>query len=242
MRFPDEALMAYADGELDLVARAEIDAAIANDPEVARAVERHRLMATQVRGAYDGVLEEPVPERLAALVASPGSAAVVDFAARRDRQRIAVGPMRLPAWAALAASVAVGLFVGVLLTRSPATLYETVGGALVARGALVDALDSQLATAAAETSGVGIGISFKDHDGDYCRTFHLQRDASISGLACRSGEDWQLQVLAAAPTREGELRPAAAMPVPVLHAVDAAIEGEPLDAAAEARARDAGWR
>ena len=32
------------------------------------------------------------------------------------------------------------------------------------------------------------------------------------------------------------------MPIPVLHAVDAAIDGEPLDAAAEARARDAGWR
>ena len=106
MRFPDETLMAYADGELDLAARAEIDAAVANDPEVARAVERHRLMATQVRATYDGVLEEPVPERLASLVAGPGSAVVVDLAARRDAHRIAIGPVRLPAWAALAASVA----------------------------------------------------------------------------------------------------------------------------------------
>ena len=241
MRFPDETLMAYADGELDLAARAEIDAAVANDPEVARAVERHRLMATQVRATYDGVLEEPVPERLASLVAGPQSAVVVDLAARRDAHRIAIGPVRLPAWAALAASVAFGLFVGVLLTRSPATPYETVGGALVARGVLDDALDSRLASAP-DSSSVSIGISFKDRDGDYCRTFHLQRDASVSGLACRSGGDWQLQVLAAAPTREVELRPAAAMPVPVLHAVDAAIDGEPLDAAAEARARDAGWR
>ena len=65
MRFSEETLMAYADGELDLVTRAEIEAAMAQDPEVARAVERHRLMAAQVRTAYDGVLEEPVPERLA---------------------------------------------------------------------------------------------------------------------------------------------------------------------------------
>ena len=43
MRFSDEMLMAYADGELDLVARAEIEAAMAKDPAVARAVERHRL-------------------------------------------------------------------------------------------------------------------------------------------------------------------------------------------------------
>jgi hypothetical protein len=32
------------------------------------------------------------------------------------------------------------------------------------------------------------------------------------------------------------------MPAPVLRAVDATIDGEPLDAKAEAAARDAGWR
>jgi hypothetical protein len=32
------------------------------------------------------------------------------------------------------------------------------------------------------------------------------------------------------------------MPMAVLHAVDAAIDGAPLDAAAESAARDAGWR
>jgi hypothetical protein len=147
----------------------------------------------------------------------------------------------MPAWVALAASVAVGLFVGMFLMRSPAADYESVDGALIARGALDEALDSQLASTS-DASGVRIGISFKDRDGNYCRTFHLQRDVSAAGLACRSDGSWQLQVLAAAPALDGELRPAAAMPIPVLHAVDAAIDGEPLDPAAEAAARDAGWR
>lgn len=241
MTFSEETLMAYADGELDLVARAEIEAAMAHDPEVARTVERHRLMAAQVCAAYDGVLEEQVPERLATLVASAATAPVIDLAARRDDRRISVGPLRMPAWAALAASVAVGLFVGMLLMRSPAPLYEAVDGTLVARGELDEALDSQLASAP-DGSGVRIGISFKDRDGDYCRTFRLQRDVSAAGLACRSDGSWQLQVFAAAPALNGELRTAAAMPIPVLHAVDAAIDGEPLDPAAEAAARDAGWR
>ena len=70
----------------------------------------------------------------------------------------------------------------------------------------------------------------------------MHREAPLAGLACRSGEEWKLQVLATAPAHQGELRPAAAMPMAVLHAVDAAIEGEPLDAAAESAARDAGWR
>jgi hypothetical protein len=241
MRFSDETLMAYADGELDLVARAEIEAAMAHDPEVARAVERHRLMAAQVRDAYEGVLDEQVPERLAALVESPAAASVIELAARHGDRRIPVGPLRMPAWVALAASVAVGLFVGMLLMRSPAAPYDIVDGALVARGALDEALDSRLASAPGD-SGVRIGISFKDRDGDYCRTFHLQHEMSAAGLACRSDGSWRLQVLAAAPALAGEFQPAAAMPVPVLHAVDAAIVGEPLDPAAEAAARDAGWR
>ena len=83
MRFSDEMLMAYADGELDLVARAEIEAAMAKDPAVARAVERHRMLAGKVRVAYDGVLEEPVPAELAALVADPEDARVVELAAAR---------------------------------------------------------------------------------------------------------------------------------------------------------------
>lgn len=241
MKFPDEILMAYADGELDLVTRAEIESAMAVDPEVARAVERHRLLAVRVRGAYEGVLEEPVPERLAALVKEPGAAPVIDLAARRDGRHLAVGPLRMPAWVALAASVVVGILVGAFLARSPAAPYEPIGGALVARGVLGEALDSQLASAP-DGSNVSIGISYRNRDGRYCRTFHLERDTSVSGLACRSEENWQLQVLAAVPRRDGEFRTAAALPIPVLHAVDATIDGEPLDDAAERAARNDGWR
>ncbi|MGH8130226.1 MAG: anti-sigma factor family protein [Steroidobacteraceae bacterium] len=244
MRFSDEMLMAYADGELDLVARAEIEAAMADDPAIAHAVERHRAFAARLRSAYSGVLEEPVPERLADLVKGPVAAPVVDLAsmrAERAQAHALMGRWQLPRWSALAASVAVGLFVGMLLMRGPSAPYEESAVGLVAREELDVALTSQLASAASD-SHVRVGISFRDRGGAYCRTFHLQREAPLAGLACRSGDEWKLQVLAAAPAREGELRPAAAMPMAVLHAVDAAIEGDPLDAAAEAAARDAGWR
>ena len=240
-KFSDEMLMAYADGELDLVARAEIEAAIARDPEVARAVERYRALAAHVRSAYDGVLEEPVPERLTALVARSDDTPVVELAARREAKRITIGRWHLPPYTALAASLVLGLVIGMLVMRAPAAPYQEVDGAFLARGALATALTSELASLP-DNSGVSIGISFRDHAGDYCRTFHMHREASVSGLACRQGEDWKLEVLAAAPQHAGELRPAAAMPLAVLHAVDAAIEGEPLDAGAEAKARDAGWR
>lgn len=244
MKISDELLMAYADGELDLVARAEIEAAMAADPAIARVVERHRALSTRVRDAYREVLDEPVPERLAKLVQEPPSAQVVDLAAKRgEREAARAGARRwgMPQWSALAASLALGLLVGLLVTRSPSAPYEETTAGLVARGGLDQALDTQLA-ATGDASAVQVGLSFRSRDGAYCRSFHLQRATALAGLACRAGDEWRLEVLAAAAQHEGELRTAAAMPMAVLQAIDAAIDGEPLDAAAEIAARDAGWQ
>jgi len=247
MRFSDEMLMAYADGELDLVARAEIEAAIAADPEMARAVQRHQALRGRVQAAYQGVLDEPVPAQLSSLVLPPVSAPVVDLAARRAAQAAAPPAIperkrwEMPQWTALAAAVTLGLFVGVFLLRAPEAPYVESDAGLVAHGELAYALTGQLASDAG-AGEVHIGISFRDRGGAWCRTFRLQRDAPLAGLACRAGDEWRLQVLAAAAPEEGELRGAAAMPMAVLRAVDAAIDGEPLDAAAEAAARDAGWQ
>jgi hypothetical protein len=241
MRFSDEMLMAYADGELDLVASAEIEAAMARDPAVARAVERHRKLAGKVRVAYDGVLEEPIPAELAALVADPKDARVVELAAARGARRIAVGRWQLPAWTAMAASVLLGLLVGLLLFRGSSTPYEETGRGLIARGELADGLATELASAPGR-SNVHIGVSFRNRDGEFCRSFTYEHEAPLAGLACRHGEDWKIRVLAEAPASSGELRTAASMPMAVLQAVDASIAGEPLDAAAEEKAREAGWR
>jgi hypothetical protein len=243
MKFSDETLMAYADGELDLVSRVEIEAAMATDPEIARAVERHRGITARVQGAYQGVLEEPVPERLAALVSAPAAAPVVRLADHRAEKELSAAAHRprLPQWAAIAASLTIGLMVGLLVTRESAPPWQESGDGLVARDDLDYALSTQLAGGTA-VEDVRIGISFRDREGAYCRAFHLQRKAPLAGLACRAGAEWRLQVLAVAAKQEGELQPAAAMPMAVLQAVDAAIDGEPLDAAAEVAARDAGWQ
>lgn len=244
MKFTDEMLMAYADGELDLVSRAEIEAAMTEDPEIARIVERHRALALRVQSAYRGELEEPVPARLASLVAEPVTAPVVDLASKRAaaiEARAQASRWRLPQWSAMAASVAIGVIVGVLLMREEQAPYEETADGLIASGELDAALTRQLAGSLG-TGKSRVGISFRHHDGAYCRTFHLQQQAPLAGLACRRGDAWKLELLAAAQPYQGELQPAAAMPMAVLVAVDAAIKGEPLDAAAEAASRDAGWQ
>jgi len=246
MKFSDELLMAYADGELDLVARAEIEAAMAADPGIARVVERHRALRARVQSAYGGVLDEPMPAQLTNLVAPPVTAPIVDLAARRAARHIAPAVAmakrwELPQWSAMAAAVTLGLFVGVFTLRGPESPYAESEAGLVARGELEWALTRQLAGSVG-TGAVRVGISFRDRGGAFCRTFRMQHEAPVAGLACRAGEDWRLQVLAAAAPEEGELRGAAAMPMTVLQAVDAVIDGEPLDAEAEAAARDAGWQ
>jgi len=246
MKFSDEMLMAYADGELDLVARAEIETAMTDDAAIARIIERHRALRSRVQAAYAGVLDEPVPAPLSALVAPPVTAPVVDLAARRSAAAgtASPAPLRrwaLPQWSAMAAAVALGLFVGMFMMRGPEAPYAGSGAGLVAKGELAWALTGQLA--ADEGAGaVRIGVSFRDHSGEYCRTFRMQQEAPLAGLACRAGDEWKLQVLAAAAPEEGELRGAASMPMAVLQAVDASIDGEPMDAPAEIAARDAGWK
>lgn len=243
MKYSDEMLMAYADGELDLVERAGIEAAMAVDPDIALAVERHRRLAARVEEAYRDVLDEPVPAKLAALVSPPAATPVIRLSDHRSMRAepVAPPPARLPYWAAIAASVTIGLLIGLFLLREPAPPWQESDTGLIAKGDLDYALTAELAGGTG-VDDVRVGISFRDREGAYCRAFHLQQDAPLAGLACRAGSEWRLQVIAAAAKQEGELRPAAAMPMAVLHAIDAAIDGEPLDAAAESAARDAGWQ
>ncbi len=141
----------------------------------------------------------------------------------------------------MAAAVALGLFVGMFVMRGPEAPYADSKAGLVARGELDLALTQQLAGSLG-TGSPSMGISFRDRTGRYCRTFQMQQEAPLAGLACRTGEDWKLEVLAAATPQEGELRGAASMPMAVLRAVDASIEGEPFDVPTEIAARDAGWK
>jgi anti-sigma factor RsiW len=57
-------LQAYADGRLPEERRAAIAAWLAAHPEDAERIENYRRVAEELRSTYQGVLDEPVPERL----------------------------------------------------------------------------------------------------------------------------------------------------------------------------------
>lgn len=257
----DTMLMAYADGELDATERAQVEQALLADVALRARLDRHLALGSRVQAAYRAVLDEPVPDRLLQAVAAPLPAATVTSLAehRERRQRAAAGSDKSDArdawgwarWGGMAASVALGVLVAQALPRLQAPAagdlpFAAQGDGLVARGAVAQALSSQLAgSAAAPGTGVAVQLSFVDREGRYCRTFQA---ASLAGLACREGDNWSLQVLAAGPSTpasapaDGLRQAASALPAAVLSAIDARIEGAPLDARAEAAARDRQWR
>ena len=64
----DVDLQAFVDGQLDSKRRAEVEAYIAANPEAAQTVAAYRTQNSALHAAFDGVLNEPLPE---ALVRSP---------------------------------------------------------------------------------------------------------------------------------------------------------------------------
>lgn len=232
MNISAETLIAYVDGELSESDRADLEAALAADETLRARVARERGLRQRLSAAFDPTLAEAVPP---ALVSAANAIAGANVVALQPRRR----SWSYREWGAMAASLAGGLIIGlgVLKTQTPAIAPSASG--LVARGALAQALETQIA---ADTDGaVRIGVSFRSREGAYCRTFAFVRD-HVTGLACKRGAEWQLPVTAQISGAAGEVRTAASdIPAPILAAVDTLIDGDPLDARAETVARDRHW-
>jgi hypothetical protein len=238
MKIAEETLMAYVDGELDPAAAARVEAALADDPELAAAVAREHALRRRLQSAFGRIAEEPVPERLVA--AARGETVRPQAAFGRPARRR--GTWRY--WGAMAAGILIGvLFARTLPDRGSHPWASGADGVLLASGELAKALNTQLASAPAADAAT-IGLSFKTDRGQYCRTFTTTRPRALAGLACRSSQGWVVPtLLETQPASAEQMRTASsALPPALLEQVEARIAGEPLDATAERAARDAGWR
>ena len=237
MSIPEETLMAYVDGELDPAARAQVEAAMRDDPQIATRVAQQRELKAKIQQAYAADLTEAVPERLVAA----SRAATASNSSRVRRRQPQWRPM-----GSMAASLLIGVAVGFLAWRnSDSNMIQNAHGALVAGGPLAQGLSSQLAGDRSPTPAVEIGLSFMAKSGDYCRTFTIVGKASSAGLACRHAQRWEVRALAqsgAMPDGGSEYRTASSsLPPAIASAVEEQISGEPLDRTGEIAARKAGW-
>jgi len=228
----DEKFFAWLDGELAPADAAEMEAKVAADPKLKQLADQHRALGAQLRGAFDPIAAAPMPEHLQAALRP--SAKVIDFAAAKRARTMP----SLPQWAAMAATLALGVFVGTMVPQRTSDPVEVQGGKIYAAAALDHALGAQLASAPA--GDVRIGVTFRDQSGAICRSFTAQ---TSSGLACRSGGKWQVKGLFAAPEGQGsDYRMAAGMDPNLASLVDSTMAGEPFDAAQERASKDHGWK
>jgi hypothetical protein len=227
MTIEPDTLMAYADGELDPLMAKRVERAIAADPALADEVARHRALRDRLSAGFAPIAAAPVPERLSALLQTTVTPLPAPAPARpRPRWQAA---------SALAACLLVGVFVGhQWQSAGPVTAHE---GRLYASGDLSHALDTQLASA---DGAVRVPVSFRDRSGAYCRVF---TSSAADGIACRDGSGWALRETRAGAAGEAtEYRQAGSGDAALMTAAQAMMAGDPLDAAAEARAKAAGWR
>lgn len=251
MKFSQETLMAYADGELDAATQRAVEEAMQTDDAIAREIERHRALRSDLQAAFGGSLTEPVPERLiqSARASPAGSTKVADLAATRAAKTSAGQRARWswPQLTSIAASLVIGIVAGRAWLQAPApdsaaNFVATTDGSIVASGALATALREQQSGASA--TSIWIGSSFRAKSGEYCRTFATRQESSVAGFACRDAHNWRVQALAenALAQAGGNYRMASTdLPAPIVQAIDAVMEGEALDADEEAAAKRGGW-
>jgi hypothetical protein len=249
MTFSTETLVAYADGELDAATRADIEAEIPHDPELAQAVAVHvqqrAALQAKVHAGLDGALTQDVPASLLAAVESPASNNIVDLTLRRFE---GTSPSRTSRWswsqwAAIAGALLCGVIVGRLIPSRNDNPFIEERGRVVARGPLAMALTEQSGGIIDRETGIQIGVSYLAKNGDYCRTFTLKDQQALAGLACRRDAQWMVDALTRtkADASSAYRMAGASVPALILGLVEDTIAGDPLDAEQEVEARERGW-
>lgn len=233
----DEEFFAWLDGELSASESAAMERKVAADPALARLADEHRALKARLGRAFDPIAAAPLPEQVEAALREPeGEVIDIGKAQRRRTTRLSWG---VPQWAAIAATLAVGVLVGTMVPQRSTSPVAIEDGRIYAAAALDQALSSELASAPGK-SDVRIGITFRDQSGAICRSF---TQPAASGLACRDPKGWRVRGLFAAPEGQGgTYRMAAGMDPNLASLVDLTMDGEPFDAAQEKAAKARGWR
>lgn len=235
MSISRDELAAFADGEVTGERAQAVEAAIAADPGLMRDLKRHRILKAQLRAHFDPILEEPVPDALAAQLRDapkPPPGNVVDFAEARER---IADIRRLPRWSWVAGpALAASLALVVLVPRGGEDSSAYADAQLAAM------LEQRLVAQQAPGDATRVLLSFRNGGGAFCRAFS---GGGGGGIACRDNAGWKLQALGeGAQGSDSEYRMAGASDAAILAQAQDMAAGTALDSAEEAAARARGWR
>lgn len=240
MTFNEETVIAYVDGECDAVTARRIEKAMATDGILADRIAREQALRSRLAAHYDPVAQEPVPDRLTALLtASIESNVDNSFAGRKadeDRKRAGRQGFGIAQWGAMAATLALGIVVGQFGLGQNGGPIAQQDGALIASGALENALEKQLASVQSDNASYRIGLTFRSQSDQICRSFDGE---SLAGIACKANDHWWLEDMIPGKATSG-YRQASSSEINARAAT--MMADAPVDADSERKLMENGWK
>lgn len=256
--FPDDLLIAAADGELSPQRLSEIKSRVDRDPALQRRSALLSQAGTLAEEAFQDILQEDVPPWLEAELSGAGGEK-----AEPVPETALPGPRRTPApqarWRVLLLLLSGALLVLALVLALPelerlsasakldAEKIVASEGEMLARKPLGAALERQASGQVQRISGGSFRafMSFRDRDGRYCRYYEALQPAAVRGvigIACREAEAWRsVLALPARGASLDALRPEPSGTARLESELDALMREEPLVADEERRLIRTGW-
>lgn len=233
MTVSPEDIAAFADGELAPPRRADVEAAIAHDPQLAAEVERHRRLKAVLSAHFAPILDAPVPAVLRELLERERTENIIDLATRRKVRAARPGWPRWGGWIAVPALAA--SLVLMLMRPGGETSHEHY-----ASGQLASALDTQLVANQPPSAPTRMLLSFRDGAGQLCRAYS---GAAGAGIACHEARGWKLRhVGAGSSAAASAYRQAGSSDARIMALAQEMASGPALDAGDEAKASRDRWR
>lgn len=231
MNISDERLSAFLDAELPEAEMEAIRQALADNEALAERFAELAMVDELVALSSAKIDTQPMPAPVTQLLhSSEPDAKVIAFPlARRARQLVQNN-------LAIAASVMLVMAVGAFQLLAPRQDHWQAVAQLLETGRSGQQL------AASDGSRLNARLSFTDQQGDYCRQFQLRDRTGVSEqIACRRQGQWQpVASVPVKPSAPGSYQTASGES-PLDEQLDQMINGDPLDAAAEAAAIAKRW-
>jgi hypothetical protein len=209
MRFDDNTLIAYLDGQLPDADYGPLELALEHDEPLRTRLQALADSSQLARRAFDPVLLEPVPPSLIAAIwraPDPRARSKAPSPARPIGVLAWLGLSGTRAWPALASVAVLGLGVVLgwqLLSPAADSRWALREGAPVTDEALALALEVSPSGRVLRTAGGAVEImaTFRQEGGGHCREFNRNnRGGTLDelGIACRNTQGgWELELLVA---------------------------------------------
>ncbi len=244
-----ELLSRYLDGELPLALARELEQRLAAEPALGSVLARMRALQGQLHHAYEGIAQQPVPQRILALLQAP-QANVVPIGHKPSLTAPHNPPRkRVMNWGfALAASllVAVSATLVTRLEQQPAQPGAAGTDSLLSLALEASPSRGEGWEALADGRELRPVLSFQTSAGSWCREYLLRSsEGSWHGVACRGDAGWTTTVLDGTESAGSstDYRPAgAASADEVADFIDRSAAGIALDAREEAELIARAWK